>query len=136
MGLASPVWDKIEETHSSYNDCVKMAVENARENDLVFVAGHNIDSIMRVKNMIIEKDIKDGRIVFGQLKCFSDQITGSLAQENFKVFKYLPYGPTENLMPYLVRRGQESRQVLREQTFQNEFLKREIRQRLSFSRRE
>jgi len=33
-------------------------------------------------------------------------------------------------MPYLVRRGQESRQVLREQKFQNETLKKEIKSRL------
>jgi len=33
-------------------------------------------------------------------------------------------------MPYLVRRGQESRQVLREQKFQNEVLSQEIKNRL------
>jgi proline dehydrogenase len=58
-----------------------------------------------------------------------------LAQENYKVYKYLPYGPTETVMPYLIRRGQESRQVLREQEFQNVFLKNELMKRLSpFSR--
>lgn len=35
----------------------------------------------------------------------------------------MPYGPTEIVMPYLLRRGQESRQVLREQEFQNVALK-------------
>jgi proline dehydrogenase len=48
-----------------------------------------------------------------------------------KVYKYLPYGPTETVMPYLVRRGQESKQVLREQEFQNKTLMSEIKQRLS-----
>ncbi len=67
-----------------------------------------------------------------QLKGFSDQITGTLANEGYKVFKYLPYGPTDTVMPYLVRRGQESRQVLREQKFQNEFLKAEIYRRMTF----
>jgi len=51
----------------------------------------------------------DPRARFAQLKGFSDQLTGSLAQEGFRVYKYLPYGPTETVMPYLVRRGQESR---------------------------
>ena len=37
-------------------------------------------------------------------------------------------------MPYLVRRGQESRQVLREQQFQNTFLKREILSRFGLSK--
>ena len=51
--------------------------------------------------------------------------------DNVMVYKYLPYGPTETTMPYLVRRGQESKQVLREQEFQNTFLKNEIKRRLS-----
>lgn len=51
----------------------------------------------------------NGCVRFGQLRGFSDQVTGELAAEGFKVFKYVPYGPTEQVMPYLVRRGQESR---------------------------
>jgi proline dehydrogenase len=46
------------------------------------------------------------------------------------VYKILPYGPTEELMPYLVRRGQESKQVCREQTYQQEFLNSEIKRRV------
>jgi hypothetical protein len=37
----------------------------------------------------------------------------------------------EEVMPYLVRRGQESKQVVREQVYQNEFLKKEILSRLN-----
>jgi len=62
-----------------------------------------------------EYDLKDRNCVrFGQLKGFSDQVTSDIAAKGFEVFKYLPFGPTEQVMPYLVRRGQESRQVLRE----------------------
>lgn len=57
-------------------------------------------------------------------------MTGQLSAEGYKVYKYVPFGPTEQVMPYLVRRGQESRQVLREQKFQNEVLSKEIRSRL------
>lgn len=69
-------------------------------------------------------------VIFGQLRGFSDQVTGELSADGFKVYKYVPFGPTEEVMPYLVRRGQESRQVLREQEFQNTVLSREIRNRL------
>jgi len=57
-------------------------------------------------------------------------VTGQLSADGYKVYKYVPFGPTEQVMPYLVRRGQESRQVLREQKFQNEVLSKEIRSRL------
>jgi proline dehydrogenase len=69
-------------------------------------------------------------VVFGQLRGFSDNVTGQLSADGYKVYKYVPFGPTEQVMPYLVRRGQESRQVLREQKFQNEVLSREIRSRI------
>ena len=78
------------------------------------VASHNYESILLAKSIIKERQISNKNVRFGQLKGFSDQITGQLAQEDFKVFKYLPYGPTEIVMPYLIRRGQESKQVLRE----------------------
>lgn len=54
-----------------------------------------------------------------------------MAGEDIKVFKYMPYGPYETVMPYLVRRGQESRQVLREQEFQNGYLLKEVKARFS-----
>lgn len=69
-------------------------------------------------------------MLFGQLRGFSDQVTAELQDKGFKVFKYIVFGPTEQVMPYLVRRGQESRQVLREQEFQNNVLKKVILSRL------
>ena len=54
-------------------------------------------------------------VQFAQLKGFSDQVTKTLAAQGYSVRKQLHYGSTEVLMPFLIRRGQESRQVLREQ---------------------
>ena len=129
-GCESPVWDTIEETHNCYNSNLEKILRNVEGNDCVFVASHNQDSVEVAKKVIKERKISLANVRFGQLKAFSDQITQSLALENHQVFKYLPYGPTEKVMPYLVRRGQESKQVLREQKFQNEFLKSEIKARL------
>ena len=85
---------------------------------MIFVASHNQDTVALTKNVLEQEDpAKKSRIKFGQLMGFSDQITNNLAQEGFKVYKYVPFGPTEEVMPYLIRRGQESRQVLREQQF-------------------
>lgn len=125
-GVASPVWDTIEQTHACYNKCLAHVLHNLDEKSLLFIASHNGDSIEMAKDLMNRLQITDTRVRFGQLKGFSDQITGKLAQQNYMVYKYLPFGPTETVMPYLIRRGQESKQVLREQEFQNLFLKNEI----------
>ena len=115
-GHTSPICESIEETHESYNQSMQMVFEEVQENDRLFVASHNKDSIKIATDFLRENPhCNDGRVLFGQLKGFSDQITSELATEGFEVYKYLPYGPTEDVMPYLLRRGQESKQVVREQ---------------------
>jgi len=114
-GYESPIWDDIESTHKCYNDCMEHVIENMKPEDMVFIASHNVDTVEIAKNLATKRGFKDlERVRFGQLRGFSDQVTGQLAGEGFTVYKYLPFGPTEEVMPYLVRRGQESRQVLRE----------------------
>lgn len=112
----SPIWDTIEETHSNYNNNLQLILRNLEKpKDTIFIGSHNQETVELAKKTAIELGIKsDGRVRFAQLKGFSDHLTGSLANEGFWVYKYLPYGPTETIMPYLIRRGQESRQVLRE----------------------
>lgn len=126
QGVESPVWDTLEDTHKCYNDSMAHIIDNLEENSMLFIASHNAESVDIAKDHIVKNKFDDDRVRFGQLKGFSDQITGVIAEENFKVYKYLPYGPTEKVMPYLIRRGQESKQVLREQEFQNVVLKEEI----------
>ena len=111
---------------------MRLALSHVQQHDRLFIGSHNQESVDIAKQFLRENpQLNDGRVFFGQLKGFSDQITGELAQEGFQVFKYLPYGPTEDVMPYLLRRGQESKQVVREQKFQNEFLLGELKKRLS-----
>ena len=116
-GYESPVHETIENTHNCYNTNLKLLISNIKANDRMFLGSHNLESIELIRGLIKAHDLNDGRVSMAQLKGFSDQITGSLANEGFQVYKYLPYGPTDTVMPYLVRRGQESRQVLREQQF-------------------
>lgn len=90
---------------------------------------HNVDSCERAKLLIDDKQLTKKNVGFGQLKGFSDKLTFSLAEEGYMALKYLPYGPTEFLIPYLIRRGHESKQVMREHLFLND-ISHEIRRRL------
>jgi len=102
----SPIWDSLEETHQCYNDNLEHIMENLTKDSMLLMACHNTDSIDVAQAKIQELGISDNRVRFAQLKGFSDQLTVKLSQNpNVKVYKYLPYGPTETVMPYLVRRG-------------------------------
>ena len=107
-GRESPVWDTIEDTHKCYNGNVTHIISNMKNEDKLAVGSHNLDSLKLAMDLVEEYDMKKS-VRFGQLYGFSDHVTGEIAARGFHVFKAVPYGPTENVMPYLVRRGQESK---------------------------
>lgn len=118
QGRESPIWDTIQESHNCYNNNVMLLLKEMKGTDKMVFGTHNLETIEMLKDLLKGDYAHRKHLVkIGQLQGFSDQLTYDLAAEGFDSFKYVPFGPTEEVMPYLVRRGQESRQVLREQTF-------------------
>ena len=56
-GVESPVWDTIDHTHSCYNDCMKMVLDNLDENGMILIGSHNKESIEKAKALIVENGI-------------------------------------------------------------------------------
>jgi proline dehydrogenase len=56
--------------------------------------------------------VADGGVAFGQLLGMCDHISYSLGALNYKVYKYVPYGPVLEVVPYLIRRAEENSDVL------------------------
>jgi hypothetical protein len=84
QGRESPVWDTIEETHKCYDTSMMHIIKNMRTDDMLFVASHNTDTCELAMALCEDLDLKDKDCVrFGQLKGFSDQVTGDIAAKGF-----------------------------------------------------
>lgn len=75
------------------------------------VAGsHNEQSAHHLAALIEEKGLAkdDPRIWFSQLYGMSDNLSFNLARAGYNVVKYLPFGPVNETLPYLIRRAEEN----------------------------
>ncbi|KAI9268803.1 FAD-linked oxidoreductase-like protein [Sporodiniella umbellata] len=128
MGYASPIHDTLEDTHESYNGGVKYLLNKLRKyqetsdaplsvqtSPIVFmVASHNRDSVLLTIEEMEKNHISPhaGVVMFGQLFAMQDQISYTLARHGYAIYKYLPYGMIDEVIPYLLRRAQENSSVL------------------------
>ncbi|KAG0247692.1 hypothetical protein BG011_001060 [Mortierella polycephala] len=136
LGLEDPICNGIEATHASYDAGVdfmltmmsqqkQKMLENSEDNEestspmentpvVLFVASHNKDSVIRTCERMQELELTphSGLVMFGQLMGMCDQISYTLGQYGYGIYKYLPYGPIHHVVPYLIRRAQENASVL------------------------
>jgi proline dehydrogenase len=108
----SPIQPDKESTDRDYNDAVKFSIDNIKR-IAVIVASHNEQSNLYATQLLDEKSIphNHSHIHFSQLYGMSDNITFNLAKSGFSVSKYLPFGPIDDVIPYLMRRAQENSSV-------------------------
>jgi proline dehydrogenase len=108
----SPIQDSKENTDKDYDAALLFCAENVSK--IAICAGtHNEDSSMKLANMMKEKNIQasNQHIYFSQLLGMSDHISFNLANAGYNVAKYVPYGPVNEVLPYLIRRAQENTSV-------------------------
>lgn len=110
--VESPVLPNKALVDKSYNAIVDFVIANMPQKSHFAVASHNEQSIEVALGAIEkrQKELADShcQVSFGQLKGLGDKITYRLAEKGYFTFKYLPFGPTHNLIPYLFRRAEEA----------------------------
>lgn len=108
----SPIQKDKVSADVDYDKAVEFCVENIEH--MALCAGtHNEDSSLKLVELMTKHKIQsnDGRIFFSQLLGMSDHISYNLAESNYNVAKYVPYGPVKEVLPYLIRRAQENTSV-------------------------
>eukprot|EP00946_MAST-07B_sp_MAST-7B-sp1_P004344 g4344.t1 len=138
QGYKSPIHGTIEETHDCYNSAIRAiierdAVKEGHSKANLVVASHNQDSIELVLDLMKRLSIprSTGGVYFGQLLGMADHLTFSLGNSGYLAYKYVPYGPFYEVLPYLVRRAQENSSLLGNVSHERRMIKDELLRRLN-----
>ncbi|MEQ1553475.1 MAG: proline dehydrogenase family protein [Ferruginibacter sp.] len=108
----SPIQISKENTDKDYNNAVEFCITHLQKIATI-VATHNEQSNLYATELLSKHNIafNDSHIHFSQLYGMSDNITFNLAKEGCSVSKYLPFGPLQDVIPYLMRRAQENSSI-------------------------
>ncbi len=112
LDYPSPIQPDKAATDKDYNTAIEFCMQY-HTGVALCVASHNEESCKLLAQLIDEKNIErnNERIFFAQLYGMSDHISFNLAHAGYYVTKYIPYGPVEEVVPYLNRRAQENTSV-------------------------
>ncbi len=109
MGYESPIQPDKVSSDRDYDDALRFCMKHL-DRISVCAGSHNENSSMLLVKLMAEKGVSnnDERVYFSQLFGMSDHISYNLSAAGYNVAKYLPYGPVEAVLPYLIRRAQEN----------------------------
>ncbi|XP_055637561.1 proline dehydrogenase 1, mitochondrial isoform X2 [Toxorhynchites rutilus septentrionalis] len=142
LGYDDPTNPSFEATtemyHKTLTECLRRIriLKDAGEDPkkiAIMVASHNEDTVRFAIEKMEEIGIhpEDKVICFGQLLGMCDYITFPLGQAGYSAYKYIPYGPVNEVLPYLSRRAQENKGVLQKIRKEKRLLLSEIVKRLA-----
>lgn len=130
---SSPIHATKPLTDASYHqalDHLMGAVKNSTTH--VMVASHSRETVERALHLIKDYQIshEDGRVTFGQLLGMGDHLTYPLASAGFIANKVVPYGDVDDIVPFLSRRGNENRGMMKNAQVERSLYLQELKRRM------
>lgn len=136
LNYQDPICESFEATSNMYNRVLEQIFDGIARRPMgrigIMVASHNEDTVRHTVRLMRQHEVKplDRIICFAQLLGMCDHVSFGLGQAGYSVYKYLPYGPVEEVLPYLSRRALENRGVLAKVQKEKKMLLRELFRRL------
>ncbi|XP_021936337.1 proline dehydrogenase 1, mitochondrial isoform X1 [Zootermopsis nevadensis] len=141
LGYSDPTNPNFEATtemyHRTLTECLRRIKDlKDRSEDAkriaIMVASHNENTVRFAIEKMKEIGIspEDKVICFGQLLGMCDYITFPLGQSGYSAYKYIPYGPINEVLPYLSRRAHENKGILKKIKKEKKLLLQELRRRI------
>ncbi|KAL8574325.1 hypothetical protein ACOMHN_015856 [Nucella lapillus] len=136
VGYEDPINPTFEATTDMYHVVMEEVMRqiNLRERGkiAVMVASHNEDTVRHAVQLMKKYNIgpDDRLICFGQLLGMCDYVSFPLGQAGYSVYKYVPFGPVDEVLPYLSRRATENGGMLKKLQKERELLGREVWRRM------
>jgi proline dehydrogenase len=129
-GYPSPIQPDKQSTDRDYDAALAYCTDYIDR--IAFVAGtHNEESCRFLADLLDKKGIdhKNPHVYFSQLLGMSDNLSFNLANANYNVAKYVPYGPIKAVLPYLFRRAQENTAIAGQMSRELSLIVKEVKRR-------
>ena len=136
QGYRSPIHPHKAATDGDYDHALQLFADNI---DVVELCSgtHNEQSCLLLARLMAERGISNNHphVYFSQLFGMSDHISFNLARQGYNVSKYLPFGPVESTLPYLVRRAEENTAIAGQMSKELQIIVQERKRRRAARRR-
>jgi proline dehydrogenase len=130
MGYPSPIQPDKKSADKDYDAALEFCTDHIAK--IAIVAGtHNEGSCRLLADLLDKKAIehKNPHVYFSQLLGMSDNLSFNLANADYNVAKYVPYGPITAVLPYLFRRAQENTAIAGQMSRELSLITKEVKRR-------
>ena len=135
IGYKDPISPTYEATTRMYErvvgECLTAIAADRKVS--IMVASHNEESVNFTTERMNQLGIfaEDKLVYFGQLLGMCDRLTFRLGHAGYPVYKYVPFGPVKEVLPYLSRRAHENSSMLAHTDKEVKLLINELKYRMS-----